>query len=142
VAAPPVEPPPPARPEVPLVSFKDVKVLVAQGDSMRERDAVLTLAGDHLSVTDRSGKGEIVSLAYPSIVNAFYSRSKQPRWKGPDGKEAVASVNLGKMSFFRGERNWLILTTQGAPVFIRFGDADLKIALPVVQERIGIKIQR
>ncbi|MBA2306263.1 MAG: hypothetical protein H0W08_27040, partial [Acidobacteria bacterium] len=140
--APAVEPPPPPIPEVAPITFKDVKVLVVQGKSMRDRDAVLRLAGDRLSVLDRSGQSEILSLPYSSIVQAFYSRSKQPRWKGPDGKDAVASVDLGKMSFFRGDRNWLILTTQADPVFIRFEDADLRAALPVVEERIGVKIQR
>ena len=142
VAAPVVEPPPPPIPEVAPITFKDVKVLVVQGKTMRDRDAILRLAGDHLSVLDRSGQAEILSLPYSSIVRAFYSRSKQPRWKGPDGKDAVASVDLGKMSFFRGDRHWLILTTQADPVFIRFEDADLRAALPVVEERIGVKIQR
>ena len=109
---------------------------------MRDRDAVLRLAGDHLSVLDRAGKTEILSVPYSSISQAFYSRSKQPKWKGPDGKEQSASVDLGKMSFFRGERNWLILLTQGAPVFLRLEDGALKTALPTIQERIGVKIQR
>lgn len=87
-------------------------------------------------------RGETLSLPYSSVLQAFYSRSKQPRWKGPDGKEAVASVDLGKMSFFRGDRNWLILTTRAEPVFIRFEDAALKAALPAVEERLGVKIQR
>lgn len=147
VATPPPEPPPApvaATPEFApvVVTFKDVKILVAQGDSMRDRDAVLRLAGDRLTVLDRSGETEILSLPYSSVLQAFYSRSKQPRWKGPDGKEAVASVDLGKMSFFRGDRNWLILTTRAEPVFIRFEDAALKAALPAVEERIGVKIQR
>ncbi len=126
VAAPPPPEPTPAPPTAPViapVTFKDVKVLVKQGNSLRDRDAVLTLAGDHLSVLDRSGKAELSTLPYASIVQAFFSRSKQPRWKGPDGKEQVVSVDLGKLSFFRGERNWLILTTQADPVFIRFGDS-------------------
>jgi hypothetical protein len=46
------------------------------------------------------------------------------------------------LSFFRGERNWLILTTQAEPVFIRFEDAALTVVLPAVEERIGLKIQR
>jgi hypothetical protein len=124
------------------VTFKDVKVLVPQGDTMRDRDAVLRLAGDRLTVLDRSEQTEILSLPYASVVHAFYSRSKQPRWKGPDGKESEASVDRGKLSFFRGERNWLILTTQAEPVFIRFEDAALTVVLPAVEERIGLKIQR
>jgi hypothetical protein len=109
---------------------------------MREREAVLRLAADHISVLDGSGEAEILSLPYSSVAAAFYSRSKEPKWKGPDGKEEVVSVDLGKLSFFRGSRNWLILTTQAEPVFIRFEDADLRTALPAVQERIGVTIQR
>ena len=143
-AAPPAsEPPPPApAPAVAPVTFRDVKVLVRQGNSMRDRDAVLTLAGDHLSVLDRSGKTEILALPYSSIQQAYYSRSKQPRWKSPDGKDQVADVDLGKLSFFRGERNWLILTTQAEPVVFRLEDQHLKTALPMIQERAGVKIQR
>jgi hypothetical protein len=141
-SAPAEEPPPPVTPEIAPVTFDDVKVLVAQGKNMRDRDAVLRLAGDHLSVVDRSGKAEIVSVPYASISQVFFSRSKQPKWKGPDGQQAVASVDLGKMSFFRGDRNWLIILTQADPVFIRFEDSDLRAALATVQERTGLTIQR
>ena len=141
-APPPPEPAAPALPRFSPVTFRNVKVLVTQGEDLRDRDAVLTLGADHLSVLDRAGKAEIVSMPYTAIVNAFYSRSKQPRWKDPDGKEAVASVNMGKLGFFRGDRNWLILTTQASPVFIRFESGDLNAVLAAVQQRTGKPIQR
>ena len=109
---------------------------------MKDRDAVLRLAGDHLSVLEESGEKEILSLSYASIVQAFYSRSKQPRWKGPDGKDEEANVELGRLSLFRGERNWLTLTTQASPVFLRFENADLQAALSAVQERTRVTVQR
>ena len=109
---------------------------------MRDRDAVLRLAGDHLSVLEESGEKEILALPYASIVQAFYSRSKQPRWKGADGKDQEGSVDLGRLSVFRGERNWLTLTTQAAPVFLRFENEDLQAALSAVQTRTQITIQR
>ena len=139
---PPTEPPAPTLPRFSPVTFSNVKVLVTQGDNLRDRDAVLTLAADQLLVLDRASKAEIVSLPYTAIVRAFYSRSKQPKWKDPDGKEAVASVNMGKLGFFRGDRNWLILTTQASPVFIRFESGDLNAVLSAVQQRTGKPIQR
>jgi hypothetical protein len=153
VAAPPVTepaveptpaptPPPPPTPEVPPLTFNDVKVLVPQGNNMRDRDAVLRLTGDRLVLLDKSGKSEILSVPYSSVVQAFFSRSKQPKWKGPDGKDAVASVDLGKMSFFRGDRNWLILTTRAEPVFMRLENSGLRTVLPAIEERVGIKVQR
>jgi serine/threonine-protein kinase len=139
----PAAPPAPApAPEVPPVRFQDVKVLVTQGNTLRERDAVLSLGGDRLSVLDRDGTSELLSLPYTVIQQAFYSRSKEPKWKGPDGKERTADVDLGRMSFFRGERNWLIFITQGNPVFVRFEDANLQSVLAAVQQRSGITIRR
>lgn len=109
---------------------------------MRDRDAVLALAGDHLAVLDGSGDAEIVSLPYASIQQAFYSRSKEPKWKGPDGKEQEVSVDLGRLGFFRGERNWLILTTTTEPVFLRFENEQMNAILSAVQGRTGLTIQR
>ena len=135
-------PPPPEKPALPSVTFKDVKVLVRQGKSLHDRDATLTLAGDHLSLSDRSGKTQIISLPYTAIIQAYYSRSKEPKWKGPDGKERTADVDQGNFGFFRGERNWLILTTHGEPVFLRLEDRDLRTALPALQERTQLTIHR
>jgi serine/threonine-protein kinase len=132
----------PAASGVPPVTFKDVKVLVSAGRSMRDRDAVLTLAGDHLSVLDGSGESEIVSLPYGAIQEAFYSRSKEPKWKGTDGKAQEVSVDLGRLGFFRGERNWLILTTNTEPVFLRFENEQMNAILAAVQGRTGLTIQR
>ena len=116
--------------------------MVKQGNSLRDRDAVLTLAGDRLSVQDRSGKVEMVSLPYSAIQQAYYSRSKEPKWKSPDGKEQKADVDQGKMGFFRGDRNWLVLTTGGEPIVLRLEDRDLKTVLPAFQERANIRVQR
>ena len=90
-----------------------------------------------MSVLDRSGLAQILSLDYSSIAQVFYSRSKQPKWRGPDGKEVEASVDLGKLGFFRGDRNWLILVGNTGPVFIHFEDGDRQAVLAAVQERIG-----
>lgn len=117
-------------------------MLVPDGKRRREREAVLTLAGDRLSLLDNSAKTELLSLPYSSITHAFYSRSKHPRWKGPDGKEISIPVDLGKMGFFRGERNWVIFTTEADPVFIRFDDRQLQAVVRAIEERTGLKIQR
>jgi serine/threonine protein kinase len=140
------EPAPPtapaAAPALPPLTFKDVKMLVPDGKTRRERDAVLTLAGDRLSLLDKSTQAELLSLPYSSIAQSFYSLSRQPKWKGPDGKDVSVSVDLGKMGFFRSDRNWVIFTTQGDPVFISFEDRELKAAVRAIEERTGVKIRR
>ena len=146
---PPAEPPAPpanpvaaATPEVPPITFEQVKIVLADGNNLRDRDAVLRLSGDQLSVLDRSGNTEILSLPYKAVAGAFFSRSKQPKWKGPDGKEEEASVDLGALGFFRGERNWVILTTQTGRVILRVENDDLQNVLSAVQQRTGVAVQR
>ena len=72
--------------------------MVKQGNTLRDRDAMLTLTGDRLSVQDRSGKVEIASLPYSAIQQAYYSRSKEPKWKSLDGKEQKAKVQFQEIS--------------------------------------------
>ncbi len=123
------------------IRIAGIKVLVRQGDKFRESDAVMTLTGSDLAV--QSGGKDVVSVPFASIAQAFYSRSKEPKWKGPDGKDQSANVDLGRMSFFRGERNWLIVTTAGAePLFVHFEDAQMRTALASFEERTGIKVRR
>ena len=140
---PPASPTKPApAPTLPALTFKDVKVLLLQGDTRREREAVLSFVGDHLSLLDSAATAELVSVPYKSITQAFFSRSKQPKWKGPDGNETSVSVDLGKMSFLRGDRNWVILLTKGYPLFFRCEDRELAAVLRAIEERTGVRIQR
>jgi hypothetical protein len=139
------EPVPPATKAVavPPVLFNDVRVLVTDADNKgRERQAVLQLADGRVSVVDRNGGGEIASIRYSDVLGVFYSRSKQPKWRDADGKEVESRVDLGRMGFFRGDRNWLILLTAGDPLIIRLEDSNLKAVLPAVQERTGVEVKR
>ena len=141
------EPPPPAVPastaSAASVSFEGVRVLVTDGgDRARERQGVLQLGGGRLTIVDRAGGNPIAVLPYNSIAGAFYSRSKQPRWKDANGKDAESRADLGRMGFFRGERNWVIFLSNSEPLIIRLEDDDLKAVLPAIQEQTGIAIKR
>jgi hypothetical protein len=141
-SASPVTEAPPARvwPNLPPATFDRVRVLIDHGDVFKEREAILTLHGDRLSVLDRKEKSEVVTLPYEAIVQAFFSRTKQPRWGRSGATEEIARVDRGKMSMFRGERNWLILTTQSRPVFIALDDSSVSTALSLVEQRTGVTI--
>jgi hypothetical protein len=142
VAEEPPAPAAPAAPVVPPVTFEGIKMLVRQGNTMRESDAVMTMTGSDVELLDRPGGKQLMTLPFGSISQAFYSRSKEPKWKGADGREQSVNVDLGRMSFFRGERNWLILISGGQPVFVRFEDGQMQSAFNTFQQRSGVKIQR
>jgi serine/threonine-protein kinase len=126
------------------VTFKGVRLLVNDGaDKAREVEGVLQLADGRLTMLDKDGKGPLMSMPYSGITAAAYSRSKQPRWKGPDGKDVEEKIDLGKLGFFRSERNWVILfPSNGQPTIIRVEDEGLRTVLPAIESHAGIKLRR
>jgi hypothetical protein len=117
-------------------------LLVTSGERTRELTGVLTFANGRVSIVDKNGGAPLMSLPYSALTGAFYSRSKQPKWKDADGKDVVSKVDLGSFGFLRSERNWLILLSHGEPVVLRLEDASLKIVLPAFSERTGVAVRR
>jgi hypothetical protein len=124
------------------VTFEDIRLLVKDGDKSRELNGVLALGDGHVAVLDKPGGKALVSLPYTSLTGAAYSRSKQPRWKDADGKDVEGKVDLGKLGFFRSERNWVILLSQGEPVILRLEDGSLRTVLPAIESHTGVKVRR
>jgi len=139
---PPVSPSVPAPAPLPMVVFNQVRVLVNEGEKSREREGILQIGGGQLAVVSVEGRTPIMSLPTSAFSGIFYARSKQPKWKDANGKEVVSRIDLGRMGFLRGERNWIILLTNGEPVILRVEDSALRTVLPAIEERTGQKIQR
>jgi hypothetical protein len=133
---------PPPVPVVPAVTFNQVRLLVAEGDRVREREGVLTLADGQVSIVTPGGNAPIMSVANSSLSGIFYARSKQPRWRDASGQTVESKIDLGRLGFLRSERNWVILLTGGEPVIFRIEDSALRTVLPALQERTGKAIQR
>jgi hypothetical protein len=117
-------------------------LLVADGDRAREREGTLHLSNAQVSVVPQSGGAPMMSLANGSVTGIFYSRSKQPRWRDASGQQIESKLDLGRLGFLRGDRNWIILLTSGEPVILRIEDSALRTVLPALQERTGHRVQR
>ena len=139
---PPAPPPPAAEPPAPPLSFNEVRLLVADGERVREREGMLQLGDGRVSIVTAAGGATIMSLPNSSVGGIFYSRSKQPRWRDASGQVVESKIDLGRMGFFRGDRNWIILLTSGEPMIMRIEDSALKTVLAALQERTGQKIHR
>ena len=145
--APPVAPPPPVAPApvataAPVVTFNQVRLLVEDGDRVREREGVLQLGDGHISILGNSGGAPIMSVPTSGLTGIFYSRSKQPKWRDASGETVESKADLGRLGFLRSDRNWVILLAGKDPVIFRIEDSALKTVLPALQERTGQKIQR
>jgi serine/threonine protein kinase len=139
---PPTPPPAPPAPVEPPLTFNQVRMLVAEGDRVREREGMLQLGEGRVSIVVPGAGAPIMSLASSSLSGIFYARSKQPKWRDASGQTVESKIDLGRMGFLRGERNWIILLTSAEPVILRIEDSALRTVLPALQERTGQKIQR
>ena len=124
------------------MTFDDVRVLVKSGDRTRELTGVLSLGNGQVAILDKPGGTPLVSLPYSSLTGAAFSRSKQPKWKDADGKDVEAKVDIGRLGFFRSDRNWVILFSHGEPTFIRIEDGSLRTVLPAIESHAGVKVRR
>ena len=140
----PSPPPPPSAPAPvePPVTFNQIRLLVAEGERVREREALLQLGDGRVSIVAAEGGATIMSLQNDVLAGIFYARSKQPRWRDASGQTVESKIDLGRLGFFRSERNWVILLSSGEPVIFRIEDSALRTILPALQERTGHRIQR
>jgi hypothetical protein len=122
--------------------FDQVRLLVAEGERVREREGMLQLSDGRVSIGTASGGAPVMSLSTDSLTGIFYARSKQPRWRDANGQIVESKLDLGRLGFLRGERNWVILLSSGQPVIFRIEDSAMKTILPALQERTGHRIQR
>lgn len=142
VAAPPDLPAPSsAEPEPqPAVAFVGVRALVTDGDRLREREGVLRIADGNVVIAGSSDTKVLTPLT--AITGLHFSRSRQPRWRDGSGKEVALRVDLGRFGFFRGDRNWLILTTATDPVILSLGDPQLKPVMLAFETRTGYTVKQ
>jgi hypothetical protein len=125
-----------------MATFNEVRVLVSDGEKTREREGVLQIGGGQVSLVPQGSGAPIVSMPTSAVHAVFYARSKQPRWRDASGKPVESKADLGRMGFLRGDRNWIVLLTNGEPVIFRIEDAALRTVLPAIEERTGLKVQR
>jgi serine/threonine-protein kinase len=139
--SPPTGSPAPAADTLPPVSFDKVKLLVVEGDKAREDDAELRFANGTVQILGASDR-VIGSIPYQSVHTVTSTRSKQPRWRGPDGAVVDAKMSSGAFGFLKSDRNWVGLVTPSAAYVFRVDDGDLQKLTETVTKRTGARLVR
>jgi hypothetical protein len=131
----------PAAPALPSVAFGNVRVVTTDGETARETRGMLRIGNGALAMGDSPEAARVLS-SLGDVRAIFYSRSRQPRWRDAAGEEAGSRVDLGRLGFLRGDRNWLILLTDGDPVILSVEDGQLRQVSQAIEARTGRTVQR
>jgi hypothetical protein len=127
-------------PVMPLYQF-DGKVVVADGDKRRERDAIFKLADGVLTVIQKPNT-TLYSVPLNTVTTLTYSNSRQPLWNSPNGPAEAMRVEGGAFGFMRGGGHWFGIRTPESLLVFRVEDTAVSRVLTALQERIGLNVQR
>lgn len=139
-AAPPV-PAAATKPPAVTVTFSKVKLVVIDGDKAREDESELQLGDGHLVIYGPSRR-ILASVPYDAITAVTTARSKQPRWRDPDGTIKNAKVGGGALGFMKGDRNWLGFITRDKTIVLRVDDDKLAAVTKAASDHTGVPTTR
>ena len=104
----PTTPPPPSPPPPRCrrsagstdVTFNQVRLLVAEGERVREREGMLQLGDGHVSIVAALAARQSCRCR-TRVTAIFYSRSKQPTWRDASGQTVESKLDLGRLGFLQ-----------------------------------------
>lgn len=134
----------PARPGVVTSAFRfDARVVVADGDKRREREATVLIADGNVTVSEKEKSAKALYVVpVESLVGLTYSISRQPLWNSPDGPAEAMKVEGGAFGFLKGGKNWFGLQTNDSLLVLSVDDEAVGRVTAGLQERTGLKLQR
>ena len=131
------------RPAAARSRSTDVRVLVKDGDKARELTGVLALGDGHITVLDNVRRQRRWSRCpTPSVTDAAYSRSKQPKWKDAEGKdvEAQGQSRQARLPEVRPQLGDPLLARR-ADVPARRGQQPARRCCEAIESHAGVKFR-
>ena len=132
---------PPAAAALPSMTFERLKVVIVEGDKAREENGQVQLAGGRATIYGEN-KRVVAALPFDTIRAVTSARSRQPRWRQPDGRIAEAKLGGGPLGFMKSDRNWLALVTPRTAYVLRVDEDNLRELSRAVAERTGAPVVR
>jgi hypothetical protein len=132
----------PSRPAKParVERFAKVKLIVNKGDKAEEKEAVLVL--DEEALTLRAREGPVLRrIPYAEIRSLEYSYSKYARWKSGAVGAVLVGVLAAPLFFMKGKKHWLTVVDGGGFALVRLDKDNYQVILPAVEARTGRKIE-
>jgi len=126
---------------LPPLTFDKLKMVVVEGEKAREQDAELQFAGGRVTIYGPERR-VVAAVPYDAVRTVTSSRSRQPRWRQPDGSAAEAKLGGGPLGFMKSDRNWLAFVTSKGVYIFRVDDGRLRSVIQAIGVRTGVPVVR
>jgi len=132
----------PVVPASPPLSFRDVKLVVTDGDKVKEHDVQFKLEDGLVSAISTRTPSVSKSMPFRAVVSATYSQSKHPRWKEGIGVAVVAGVFSAPLFFMKSTKHWLTLQSKDDYFVLHLDKDNVRSIIPAIESRTGVTVQR
>jgi len=124
-------------------AFGDTKFYSTIG-KREVRDAVLHFGNGQLVITIKGNNVQLANVSYKRITHATYVRSRDPLWDPnltSPPKDFDASTGVSSL-LSRSPKHWLVLQGTDHIEVLRLDDTNAKQIMDMIENRVGIKIDR
>ena len=125
--------PPPPPPRFAPSEFRDVRMMMANGDKTKEVDVIFRFGEQKMQLINTKVRQSYKDLAYADCKSAEYSYSKSPRWKSG----LLVSPFLFLSS---GKKHWFMVQGNDDYALVQLDKSNYKLILAAVEAKSGKKV--
>jgi serine/threonine-protein kinase len=120
-------------------AFGKVKLFTANAERSANRDVVLHLSTDSLTLLPHDGGPPILTFPYRQIRQATYAHARDPRWEPSLGSPAVKFSDAG---LFSRARHWLVVQTKENGAILQLDPEHWSKIVATFERRTGLTVTR
>jgi serine/threonine-protein kinase len=122
-----------------IAVFSNLKLLEVSGPQASDRDVMLSLSNDQVTIVPPDGRSPIVTLPYARIEKATYVHAAEPKWvSGLAGPVEALDVT----GVFGRARHWLSLQSKEAYAILRLDGNGWQRVIEAFESISGRRVDR
>src|SRR5262249_29897097 len=120
-------------------AFGKVKLFTMDGPRTSNRDVVMHLSTDSLTLLPNDGGPPVLALPYRQIQQATYAHARDPRW---DPSLGSPPAKVGGSGFFSRARHWLVVQTKNSCAILQLDPGQWSKIVQTFERRTGLTVAR
>src|SRR5262249_37400022 len=120
-------------------AFGNVKLFTLDRERTSNRDVVMHLSTDSLTLLPNDGGRPVLALPYRQIQLATYVHARDPRW---DPSLGSPPVKLAGSGLFSRARHWLVVQTKNSCAILQLDPERWSKIVQTFERRTGLTVAR
>jgi serine/threonine-protein kinase len=120
-------------------AFGGVKLFMTNGERASDRDVVMHLSTDSLTLLPNDGGPPILTFPYREIHQATYLHARDPQWESSLGSPPA---KIGGAGFLSRARHWFVIQTKDDYAILQLDGVQWSNIVHTFERRTGLTVAR